>query len=126
MLRSDDELYSGKFGQVLISVNKPGVVKAWHKHEKQTDYTTCIKGKIRLLTAEEKGKEKAEIKEYKLEGEKPVLVKVKAGVWHGYEVIGKEEAIVLYIMDVSYNPKNPDEQRKEQDDFGQVWKKKAK
>ncbi len=126
MLRSDDALYGGKFGQVLISVNKPGVVKAWHMHENQTDYTTCIRGKIRLLTAEEKAKEKTEIKEFELDGEKPVLVKVPAGVWHGYEVIGKEEATVLYIMDVSYNPKNPDEQRKEQNDFGKVWGKKPK
>lgn len=127
VLRSDDSIYEGKFGQALVSVNKPGIIKAWHRHKKQTDYTTCIKGKIRLLTAEEKRKGKIEIKEYELDGKKPVLVKVLPRTWHGYEVLGKKKAIVLYIIDVAYNAKNPDEERKEWNVFGaECWKNKPK
>lgn len=127
VLRSDDSIYEGKFGQVLVSVNKPGVIKAWHRHKKQTDYTTCIKGKIRLATAEENGKGKVEVKQQTLDGSKPVLVKVPPRIWHGYEVLGKKEATVLYIMDVAYNAKNPDEERKEWNAFGaECWKNKPK
>jgi len=121
MLRRDDKLFGGMFGQVLVSTNKPGVIKAWHMHEKQTDYTCCVKGKILFATATEKKGGKAEIKKIVLEGEKPVLVKVPPKVWHGYKVIGKQEAIVVYVMDIPYNAKNPDEQRKPLDAFGSVW-----
>ena len=126
-LRKGDKLFDGKFGQVLVSVSKAGVIRAWHRHKKQTDYTCCVQGKILFGTAEEKKNGKAKTKKYVLDGKKPVLVKVPPKVWHGYKVLGKKEAMVLYIMDVPYNPKNPDEQRKEWNAFGkEVWKTKNK
>ncbi len=41
-VRADDEIYGGKFGQVLVSVLYPGVIKGLHRHSKQTDYTVTI------------------------------------------------------------------------------------
>ena len=56
LLRADDEIFS-KFGQVYMTTNYPGVIKAWHCHKKQTDYVTCVRGSeaslVRVL--EEKG-----------------------------------------------------------------------
>ncbi|MCS7066247.1 MAG: dTDP-4-dehydrorhamnose 3,5-epimerase family protein, partial [Fimbriimonadales bacterium] len=43
MLRSDDPLFQ-KFGQAYVSLNYPGVIRAWHWHEKQTDYWVVVKG----------------------------------------------------------------------------------
>ncbi|MFH1663292.1 MAG: dTDP-4-dehydrorhamnose 3,5-epimerase family protein [archaeon] len=121
LLRKDDELFEGKFGQILVSESNSGVVRAWHLHEKQIDYVCCVKGKIKFCTAEEK-KGKTEIKEFLLGEEKPVLVKVPAGIWHGYKVLGEKPALVVYVMDKAYNPKKPDEKRKEETAFGKkVW-----
>jgi len=36
MLRRDDDIFEG-FGQAYISLNYPGVIRAWHWHEKQAD-----------------------------------------------------------------------------------------
>ena len=36
MLRSDDDVFT-RFGQSYVSLNYPGVVRAWHYHEKQDD-----------------------------------------------------------------------------------------
>ncbi|MBI2044048.1 methyltransferase domain-containing protein [Candidatus Pacearchaeota archaeon] len=33
-IRSDDKIYEGKYGQTLISVLYPGVIKGWHLHDK--------------------------------------------------------------------------------------------
>src|SRR3989344_3269559 len=52
-LRADDELFDGEFGQVLISELYPGIIKGLHRHSKQTDYTTCIKGNIKYVIAKE-------------------------------------------------------------------------
>ena len=124
-LRNDDKIYQGKFGQVLISTSKPGTMRAWHMHEKQTDYTCCIKGKILLTTAIENKKGKTKIKKYILGENKPRLVRVPPNTWHGYKALGKKEAVVLYVMDKAYNAKNPDEQRKPLDAFGKdIWKTK--
>jgi len=37
ILRKDDPHFVG-FGQAYFSSIYPGVIKAWHAHEKQTDY----------------------------------------------------------------------------------------
>ncbi len=48
ILRQDDSLFL-KFGQVYMTTTYPEVVKAWHKHEKQTDNVACIQGMIKLV-----------------------------------------------------------------------------
>ena len=87
-------------------------------HEKQTDFVCCIKGKIKFCTKEENGK----IKEFLLEEKKPRLIKIPPKIWHGYKVLGKKTALVIYIMDKTYNPDKPDEKRKPADAFGkEIW-----
>ena len=48
ILRDDDEFFT-RFGQVYMTTNFPGVVKAWHYHQKQTDCVTCVHGTIKLV-----------------------------------------------------------------------------
>src|SRR3972149_1479482 len=48
MLRSDDPFFQ-KFGQVYLTTGYPGVVKAWHYHEKQTDYFVVVKGMAKVV-----------------------------------------------------------------------------
>ncbi|MBU2100059.1 dTDP-4-dehydrorhamnose 3,5-epimerase family protein [Candidatus Micrarchaeota archaeon] len=120
-LRKDDELFEGRFGQIVVSESKTGIIRAWHMHEKQTDYVCCVKGKIKFCIAEEK-KGKVEVKEHFIGEDNLALIKVPAGLWHGYKVLGKENAIVLYVMDKVYNSEKPDEKRKEQNAFGkEAW-----
>lgn len=47
ILRSDETLFE-KFGQVYVTTNNPGVIKAWHLHKVQTDNVACVKGMIKL------------------------------------------------------------------------------
>ncbi len=48
ILRSDEEIFQ-KFGQIYMTTNYPGVVKAWHYHQKQTDNICCLKGMIKIV-----------------------------------------------------------------------------
>ena len=47
IMRADDPWFE-KFGQVYFTTTYPGVVKAWHFHEKQTDHFYVIKGLLKV------------------------------------------------------------------------------
>ncbi len=112
ILRNDDELFI-KFGQIYITTVYPGVTKAWHYHENQTDNMTVLKGmaKIALFDNREDSPTKGGINEFFVGEHNPILVQVPRMVYHGFKCISEEEAIVLNIPTETYNYKNPDEYR---------------
>jgi len=113
-LRKDDKLFDGVFGQCLISVVYPNVIKGLHKHTKQTDYTLCAKGRLLYIAADGK-----RVKKFLLDSNDPILIKVPPGIWHGYKALD-EEVIVVHIMDTTYDPNDTDS--KDPMAFGDVWK----
>jgi len=120
VVRNDDNLFSGKFGQTLVSELYPGTIKGLHKHSKQTDYTTCIKGNIKYVLVDD-SQEPAKIKVLTIGEKNSILVKTPPGYWHGYMPLANEKATVLHLMDRTYNPKKPDTERKDAFAFGDVW-----
>ena len=120
-LRSDDKLYEGKFGQNLISEVNPGVIKGLHKHNKQTEYTTCVSGNI-LYVAVKENKNGVEIKKFVIGERNPIMIKTPPGIWHGYTPLDGKKALILYTMDRAYNPKDTDTEEKDVMSFGDVWK----
>jgi len=120
-LRNDDKLFEGKFGQALISVVYAGIKKGLHKHEKQTDYTTCVKGRLLYIAVkEEKGKK--EVKKWILDEKKPILLKIPSGWWHGYMALDGKEAVILHVMDKAYNNREPDTEERNVNYFGDIWR----
>lgn len=112
ILRSDWELFE-KFGQVYVTTANPKVVKAWHMHKKQTDNLACVKGEAKLVLYDgrEGSKTEGEINEFKIGEKNPLLVKIPAGVWHGFTATGGEEAMVVNVPTALYNYDKPDEYR---------------
>ncbi len=112
MLRCDDQIFK-KFGQVYMTTTKPGYVKAWHYHKKQTDNFVCVKGKIRvgLYDDREDSKTKGEVQEFILTLDKPILLQIPPQVFHGFESNHTEESIVINIPTEPYNHETPDEYR---------------
>jgi len=113
-LRQDDSLFDGTYGQCLISVVYPNVIKGLHKHIKQTDYTLCAKGKILYVATDGKT-----VKKFILDGEKPLLIKTPPGIWHGYKAL-EEEVLIVHIMDTIFDPNDTEE--KDPYAFGDLWK----
>lgn len=112
ILRSDDALFLG-FGQVYMTTTYPGVVKAWHKHEKQADNVCCVAGMIKLVLydARKGSKTKGEIAQFFLGTHNPTLVQIPAGVYHGWKCVSVEEALVVNVPTRTYDYQEPDEQR---------------
>ena len=119
-LRVDDALFRGEFGQNLVSFVKYGVIKGLHLHHKTTEYTTCIQGKI-LYAAIKEG-EKPIIEKIILDSEEPLLIRTDPEIWHGFTPLTKNGAMVLYTMNLPYNPKDTDIEDKYPYAFGNIWK----
>jgi dTDP-4-dehydrorhamnose 3,5-epimerase len=127
ILRADDPLFL-RFGQVYMTTTYPGVVKAWHKHEKQTDNLACVQGmiKLALYDSREKSPTFKEINQFYIGVHNPFLVQIPAGVYHGWMCVSEEEAIVINIPTEVYNYEHPDEQRLDpyENDIPYDWRRK--
>jgi dTDP-4-dehydrorhamnose 3,5-epimerase len=112
ILRRDDELFQS-FGQVYMTTTYPGVVKAWHKHEKQTDNIVCVAGLIKMALYDGRPGSPTfkEINEFYLGVHNPLLVQVPVGVYHGWMAVSQEEALIINIPTEMYDREHPDEQR---------------
>ena len=112
LLRSDDSIFE-KFGQVYVTSCKPGVAKAWHYHEKQAEYFSCVKGVLKLVLYD--GREgsltKGKAQEFLISLDNPLLVKIPPFVFHGFECATDGEVIAICIKTEPYNPKEPDKVR---------------
>jgi len=112
LLRSDDPIFS-KFGQCYVSMNYPGVVRAWHWHEKQDDFFVVVRGMIRvgLYDQREGSATQGEVNDFYLGENNTILVKIPVGVVHGYKTIGMEPSLLINFPSEAYDPNEPDEYR---------------
>lgn len=112
ILRADDELFI-KFGQAYVTVAYPGVVKAWHYHERQIDHFCCLSGmaKVVLYDDREGSPTRGLVNEFFLGEHNPMLVEIPALVFHGLKCVSEREAIVLNLPTEPYDHAHPDEFR---------------
>ncbi len=110
MLRADDEFFS-KFGQAYLTAVYPGVVKAWHYHNVQTDHFVCVQGmaKVVLYDAREDSPTGGTINEFFMGVMNPLLVQIPPLVHHGFKGISPELAVILNIPTEVYRYDDPDE-----------------
>ena len=112
MLRADDECFV-KFGQVYLTAAYPGVVKAWHYHERQTDQMVCVRGmmKVVLYDDREGSPTRGVVNEFFIGDHNPLLVRIPPLVFHGFKCVSEHEALVVNTVTEVYDHARPDEFR---------------
>ena len=112
LLRSDDTIFT-KFGQCYVSMNYPGVVRAWHWHEKQDDFLTVVKGMVKfgLYDMREGSPTRGEANEFYMGENNSILLKIPVGVAHGYKTVGVEPSLMINFPTKAYSRAEPDEYR---------------
>lgn len=112
ILRDDDGIFKG-FGQASMSKSYPGVIKAFHYHEKQDDiwFFPVGNAEVVLYDRREESSTKGEINVFYLGEDNPEVLLIPSGVVHGYRVLGNKSACIVYFTTNSYNQKEPDEKR---------------
>ena len=118
ILRVDDQEFYTKFGQVYISATYPGVVKAWHYHEKQIDNFTCIAGMVKLVLVDTRpdSPTNGAINEFFIGVQNPTIVQVPNLVYHGWKCISTDPSMVVNLTTEPYHYAQPDEFRLEPHD----------
>lgn len=115
IFRSDwGEVVTDSVAQANYSVSHPGVVRAWHRHERgQIDIFLCVKGSIKICAYDGAS---GELDEVVSSGNSLQLVRVQGSYWHGFKVIGSTPAHLIYFVNRLYDAKKPDEMRRPWDD----------
>lgn len=96
-------------GQINFSVQYPGVVKAWHRHDLQTDFWSCVIGQLKAGVYRESDGAAWMI----VMGEKrPGVLVIPPPLWHGAACVGPAPSGLLYYVTRAYNAAKPDEHRR--------------
>lgn len=112
ILRKDDVLFQ-KFGQIYMTTNYPGVIKAWHYHKIQTDNICCLKGMIKVVLFDGRNESptKGLINEFYMGEYNPLFLSIPPGIYHGWKCISETESIVINMPTETYDYSQPDEFR---------------
>ena len=115
ILRNDEAPLFVKFRQVYVSATYPGVVKAWHYHQKQVDNFVCVAGMVKLVLVDTRpdSPTNGAINEFFLGNQNPMLVQVPNLVYHGWKCISPEVSLVVNAPTEPYHYVDPDEFRLE-------------
>jgi dTDP-4-dehydrorhamnose 3,5-epimerase len=104
--------------QMSAALNYPGTVKAFHFHLHQHDCWAPVYGMLQVALVDLRlGSPTFGARNTLYVGPlRPWQILIPPGVGHGYKVIGNKEAMLVYLTDQFYNPK--DEGRIPYDDSG--------
>jgi dTDP-4-dehydrorhamnose 3,5-epimerase len=117
IMRSDwkDLLESDTIVQANLSMSFPGMIRAWHRHNRgQVDYFLVLKGAMKICAYDDRpGSEtKGQLDEVVASSEKLQVVRIPGHYWHGTKTIGYEPSFTVYYVNRLYDAKNPDEERR--------------
>lgn len=105
MLRVDDAEFYSRYQQSYISLNYPGVIRAWHYHKKQTDVWVCPSGMVKavLYDVREGSPTKGEVQEVFMGENNMVMLRIPVGVYHGYKTVGLTASLLINFPDQLYD-----------------------
>ncbi len=112
ILRADDPEFI-RFGQVYVTTAHPGIVKAWHRHQRQTDFFCLIQGRARFTLYDPRpgSPTLGMVNEILCDGDQPKLIVIPNLVYHGFKNIGSAEVVCLNCPTEPYLAADPDEER---------------
>ncbi len=117
LLRRDWPEFEG-FAQSYVTACYPGVVKAWHRHRRQTDRFACVWGmaKVVLCDRREGSSTRGTVNVFHIGMLNPVLLVIPPQVYHGFTAEGGQPALIVNFPDELYDYDLPDEERLPFDD----------
>ena len=105
MLKRSDPHFE-EFGEIYFSVINPGVIKAWHLHDKMTINYAVVVGNIKLVVYDMRkdSPTHGELNEICFGQINYQLVRVPPGVVNGFTATGGEKAIVANCANIPHDP----------------------
>jgi UDP-2-acetamido-2,6-beta-L-arabino-hexul-4-ose reductase len=110
-LRTDDRgslfevVKEEKGSQIFFSTTRPGIVRGNHYHTRKQEKFCVVKGEA-IIRLRRIGTDK--VIEYKVSGEKPVVVEMPIFYTHNIENVGRNELCTLFWTNQLFNPNDSD------------------
>jgi dTDP-4-dehydrorhamnose 3,5-epimerase len=116
-LRTDwvDLLADDDIAQTNISYSYPGMIRAWHRHNRgQVDYFLVLKGAMKICAYDDRedSKTKGKLVEVVASEKRLQIVKIPGHYWHGTKTVSSSPSLTIYFVNRTYDYKNPDEERR--------------
>jgi dTDP-4-dehydrorhamnose 3,5-epimerase len=94
--------------QASAALSYPGIIKALHYHFEQTDYWAPVCGMFQVILCDlkEGSKTHGRVNTLYVGALRPWRLKIPPGVGHGYKIISREPAVLVYLTDRFYNPQD--------------------
>jgi dTDP-4-dehydrorhamnose 3,5-epimerase len=98
--------YPAASTQVSAALSYPGTIKAFHIHQRQTDFWVPAAGMLQVALVDLRPESATFGRRNTLYcGDmKPWQILIPPGVAHGYKVIGDRPALLVYVTDRLYDP----------------------
>ncbi len=109
-LLDDDKLV-----QANLSFSYPGMIRAWHRHNRgQIDYFIVLKGSMKICAYDDRAGSptKGQLDEIVTSGERLQIVRIPGQYWHGTKALGDQPSLLVYCVNRLYDASNPDEERR--------------
>lgn len=106
-----DSLEFVRFGECYFSEVLPGAVKAWKRHQKQTQNLAVPVGRIRLVIFDDRESSDTRGKLQVLELGRPdayFRLQIPFGIWYGFTCIGATPSLLANCADLPHDPKESD------------------
>ena len=114
IFREDWELYDPEPAMSYYSMSYPGVVRAWHRHDRgQVDHFVCPNGRIKIGIYDDRtdSNTQGDLDTFVIGEHSQKVVRIPGDCWHGFEAIGDEPAFLINFPTNLYDYENPDEER---------------
>jgi dTDP-4-dehydrorhamnose 3,5-epimerase len=94
--------------QVSAALSYPGTIKAFHFHRQQTDFWVPAQGmfQVALVDLRPDSPTFGSKNTVYAGALRPWQILIPPGVGHGYKVIGKDAAMLVYVTNRFYNPED--------------------
>jgi dTDP-4-dehydrorhamnose 3,5-epimerase len=112
--REDWDMCDPKPEMSYYSLSYPGVVRAWHRHVRgQVDHFVCPKGRIKVGIYDERNDSptEGELDTFVIGEHNQQAIRIPGDCWHGFKVVGNEQAMLLNFPTQLYDYEDPDEER---------------
>jgi len=105
MLKCDSPYFT-RFGEIYFSFINPGYVKAWKKHQKQTQYFCVPVGNIKVVLFDDRknSSSKGEVQEIEIGEDNYCLLRIPPQIWYGFQSQGNDRALIVNCTDIPHDP----------------------
>lgn len=114
IFREDWHSFDTDPAMAYYSLSYSGVVRAWHRHTRgQVDHFVCPSGQIKIGIYDDRkdSATRQEVNEFVIGEHNQRLIRIPGDCWHGFKVVGSDEAILINFPTKLYDYDDPDEER---------------